>query len=46
MSGVNLFMMDAVVLAPPNISLHECQETLEDLGDQMNVEIQVSPYVG
>jgi glycine cleavage system transcriptional repressor len=46
MSGVNLFMMDAVVLAPPNISLHECQETLEALGDQMNVEIQVSPYVG
>ncbi len=46
MSGIMLFMMDAVVLAPPHVTLHECQETLEELGDQMNVEIQVSPYVG
>jgi glycine cleavage system transcriptional repressor len=46
MSGVMLFMMDAVVLAPPDVTLTECQETLEDIGDQMNVEIQVSPYVG
>ena len=46
MSGVNLFMMDAVVLAPPDVTLHECQKTLEEIGDQMNVEIQVSPYVG
>jgi hypothetical protein len=34
------------VLAPPNVSLSECQETMEELGDQMNVEIQVTPYVG
>jgi glycine cleavage system transcriptional repressor len=46
MSGVELFMMDAVVLAPPNLTLHECQETLEEIGDQLNVEIQVSPYIG
>ncbi len=46
MSGINLFMMDAVVLAPPEISLHKCQETLEEIGDQLNVEIQVSHYVG
>ena len=46
MSGINLFMLDAVVLAPPEISLHECQETLEEIGDQLNVEIQVSHYVG
>ena len=46
MSGIMLFMMDAVVLAPPNVTLHECQETLEEIGDQLNVEIQVSPYVG
>ncbi len=46
MSGIMLFMMDAVVLAPPHISLHECQETLEEIGDQLNVEIQVSHYVG
>ena len=46
MSGIMLFMMDAVVLAPPNVTLHECQETLEEIGDHLNVEIQVSPYVG
>ena len=46
MSGIMLFMMDAVVLAPPQVSLHECQETLDEIGDQLNVEIQVSPYVG
>ncbi len=46
MSGVSLFLMDAVVLAPPHVTLHQCQETLAELGDQMNVEIHVSPYVG
>lgn len=46
MSGILLFMMDAVVLAPPHVSLHECQETLAEIGDQLNVEIEASPYVG
>ena len=46
MSGIMLFMMDAVVLAPPEVSLHECQETLAEIGDRLNVEIEVSHYVG
>ena len=46
MSGISLFMMDAIVVAPPELTLHDCQERLDEIGDQLNVEIVVSPYTG
>ncbi|HEY53869.1 MAG TPA: transcriptional regulator [Caldilineae bacterium] len=46
MSGIPLFMMDAIVLAPPTITLHDCQERLDEIGDRLNVEINVTPYTG
>ena len=46
MSGTPLFMMDAIVLAPPTLTLNDCQERLDEIGDRLNVEINVSPYTG
>ena len=46
MSGIPLFMMDAIVVAPPALTLNDCQERLDEIGDQLNVEIVVSPYTG
>ncbi len=46
MSGTPLFMMDAIVLAPPTLTLNDCQERLDEIGDRLNVEITVSPYTG
>jgi glycine cleavage system transcriptional repressor len=46
MSGIPLFMMEAIVLAPPTLTLHDCQERLDEIGDQLNVEINVTPYTG
>ena len=46
MSGIPLFTMDAVVFAPPSLSYREWHDGLMALGTQLNVEIEVSPYMG
>ena len=46
MSGTLLFSMTAIVLVPPTLSYHSWREPLDDVGDRMNVSIEVSPYTG
>ncbi|MBN2429231.1 MAG: transcriptional regulator [Deltaproteobacteria bacterium] len=46
MSGTPLFTMSAVVLVPPQLSLHDMEEDLEIIGDNMNVDIEIAPYRG
>ncbi len=41
LSGAPLFSMNAVVQAPPELSLPEFREELEDLGDELGVDIDV-----
>ena len=41
LSGAPLFSMNAVVQAPPELSLPELREELEDLGDELGVDIDV-----
>ena len=45
MSGTPLFTMTAVVYAPPHLNFDEWREELEDVGDALNVDTEVSPYV-
>ena len=40
-SGAPLFSMQAEIQAPPDISLAELRDKLEDLGDQLGVDIDV-----
>ena len=46
MSGTLLFSMTAIVLVPPTLSYHGWREPLDEVGDRMNVSIEVSPYTG
>ncbi|MCA9995170.1 MAG: hypothetical protein KDE56_05450 [Anaerolineales bacterium] len=46
MSGTPLFTMTAVVVAPPALSYHDLREELEDVGDSLNVDTEVTPYRG
>lgn len=46
MSGMPLFTMSAVVLAPAAISLSELRSSLSTLGDQLSVDTEVTPYKG
>ena len=46
MSGIPLFMMEGIVVAPPGLNAQEWRDGLVDIGDQLNVEIDVSPYTG
>jgi len=46
MSGTPLFMMTAIVLVPPDLSYRALQDDLETVGDDLNVDIEVSPYTG
>ncbi|MCP4139704.1 MAG: hypothetical protein GY755_05340 [Chloroflexi bacterium] len=41
LSGAPLFSMNAVVQAPPELSLPELREELEDLGDRLGVDIDI-----
>jgi len=45
MSGTPLFTMTAVVLVPPDIP-HDWRDELEAVGDDLNVDTEVSPYRG
>lgn len=46
MSGTPLFSISAIVLVPPKISLHELEEGLKRVGDELNMDSEVTPYVG
>ncbi len=46
MSGGSLFTMDAVVYAPPNLKLEVWRDELDEVGDKLNVDTEVSPYSG
>ena len=46
MTGTLLFSMTAIVLVPPTLSYHGWREPLDEVGDRMNVSIEVSPYAG
>jgi len=45
MSGTPLFTMTAIVLVPPNLP-HDWRDDLEAVGDDLNVDTEVSPYKG
>ncbi len=45
MSGTPLFTMAAIVYAPPHLVLDEWREELEEVGDALNVDTEVSSYV-
>ncbi len=42
LSGSPLFMMTAIVLAPPELKLDSIQDDLETVGDALNVDIEVT----
>jgi len=42
MSGTPLFKMQATVLVPPNLPFHKWSEALEDIGDKLNVTVEVT----
>jgi len=46
MSGTPLFMMSGIMLVAPDQPLHLWEDNLKALGDDLNVEIEVSPYTG
>lgn len=46
MSGTLLFTMSAIIVVPPQLDYHEWRESLYKTADQVNVNIEVSPYQG
>lgn len=42
MSGTPLFRMEATVLVPPKLPFHEWSEALEEIGDKLNVTVEVT----
>ena len=46
MSGTPLFTMTAVVLVPPDLTYRALQSDLQTVADDLNVDIDVSPYKG
>jgi len=42
MSGTPLFKMTAMVLVPPNLSFHKWSDSLEEIGDKLNVTVEVT----
>jgi len=46
MSGTPLFTMAAVVVVPPDIPSPGWRDDLEEIGDKLNVDIEVSAYRG
>lgn len=45
-SGTQIFTMNATVLVPPKLTLHSLQNEMESLERELNVDIEVSPFVG
>jgi glycine cleavage system transcriptional repressor len=46
MSGTLFFSMSAVVVVPPHLPHKDWLADLDEVADQLNVEIKVSPYKG
>jgi glycine cleavage system transcriptional repressor len=46
MSGTELFTMDAIFLVPAERTFSKWNKPLQQLGDELNVEIEVAPYKG
>lgn len=46
MSGTELFTMSAIVIAPPDIKYHSWRDPLNEIEDEMNVTVDVTPYRG
>jgi glycine cleavage system transcriptional repressor len=46
MSGISLFMMDAIVMVPVKRNLNKLKEELAAISDHLNVDIHISPYTG
>ena len=44
MSGTPLFHMFSVIFASPEIPFHQLRQDIEELGDEMGVEVDVSAY--
>ena len=42
MSGTLLFTMKATVLVPPNLVFHKWSDTLDEIGDRVNVNVKVT----
>ena len=42
MSGTPLFKMEATVLVPPKLPFHEWSDALEEIGDKLNVTVEVT----
>lgn len=42
MSGTPLFKMQATVLVPPDLPFHKWSDVLEEIGDKLNVTVEVS----
>lgn len=43
--AMKLFIMNAMVFAPPSLSLDHLQEELAAVGDQLNVDIEITLYI-
>jgi glycine cleavage system transcriptional repressor len=41
MSGTPLFMMKGIVLVPPKLNFHTWSDALEEIGDKLNVNVEV-----
>ena len=46
MSGTPLFTMTATVMVPPNLSFSALRDDLILVGNELNVDIELSPYKG
>ena len=42
MSGTPLFKMQATVLVPPDLPFHKWSDSLEEIGDKLNVTVEVT----
>ena len=42
MSGTPLFKMQATVLVPPDLPFHKWSNALEEIGDRLNVTVEVT----
>ncbi len=46
MSGTPLFKMTAIVVVPPDLPFTDWRDDLAEIGDSLNVDTAVSPYIG
>lgn len=42
MSGTPLFKMQATILVPPQLPFHKWSDSLEEIGDRLNVTVEVA----